>query len=382
VETAVWILAGIFALNALIVGAVAIYEVVDRVRADREIAALERLWRSPTAFATASAVRAGFGRRLAGATLAAAVVVSGVLQANDGTRRVFTSALGVVMPVFSDDPPHHEGPALEERDGRTTPRGLADRTHLAQDLPSPAGRPSHSPSSIATSIDPMVPATVAAVPASSTRIAVDWDDVVGALGYRVQRSGDGESGWRPVATTEPEVTSYVDTGLAAATTYFYRVSAQLDEGASPPSDVVSATTTPGPPVATTVTADATDPTSIDLTWVDVDDDAGYRIERSTDGTTDWVAIATTGQDVTAATDAGLVPGTTYFYRVFATNADGDSPPSEVVTATTAPDDVGGTEGGPADGDGTVDGGAQTIGGATDAVADSGLDTPSPPPTGP
>ena len=381
-ETAVWILAGIFALNALIVGAVAIHEVVDRVRADREIAALEQLWRTPSAFATASAVRQGLGRRLAGVTLATAVIASGILQANDGTRRVFTSALGVVMPVFSDDPPHHHGPALDEASGRTTPRGVVDRTHLTQDLASLAGIAAQSPTGLATSIDPTVPATVAAVPASSTRIAVAWDQVIDAIGYEVERSGDGESRWRSVATTEPAVTSYLDSGLAASTTYFYRVSAQLDEGTAPPSVVVSATTTPGPPVATTVTVVATSPTSIDLTWVDVADEAGYRIERSFDGITDWVAIATTGQDVTAITDAGLVAATTYFYRVIATNADGDSPPSEVVTATTAPNDAGGTDGGAGEGAGTADAGTQAPGGATDGFADSGLDPPSSPSVGP
>nr|MDP9327720.1 fibronectin type III domain-containing protein [Actinomycetota bacterium] len=47
-----------------------------------------------------------------------------------------------------------------------------------------------------------------------------------------------------------------------------------------------------------------------------------------------IAIATTGQDVTSYSDAGLPSGTTFYYRVFATNGGGDSAPSDVASATT------------------------------------------------
>jgi titin len=101
--------------------------------------------------------------------------------------------------------------------------------------------------------------------------------------------------------------------------------------------VVSATTSAGPLVATTLACSSTTPDSIDLTWTDVDGETGYRIERSPDGVSDWTTIATTGQDVTAYTDAGLSPGTTYSFRVFAENEAGESPASNVAAATTAPE---------------------------------------------
>jgi titin len=82
-----------------------------------------------------------------------------------------------------------------------------------------------------------------------------------------------------------------------------------------------------------VTAVASSPTQIDLEWTDVANETGYRVERS-DGFGGWTTVATTGQDVTASSDTGLAPGTTYSYRVFATNAAGDSAPSDVVSATT------------------------------------------------
>ena len=41
-----------------------------------------------------------------------------------------------------------------------------------------------------------------------------------------------------------------------------------------------------------------------------------------------------GSGMTATTDTGLAPDTTYFYRVFAVNGAGESPPSDVLSGTT------------------------------------------------
>ena len=341
-DTAVWILAGIFALNALIVGAVAVYEVVDRVRADRQIATLEKLWRSSAVFVARAGDRRGFGRRLAGVTLATTVVAAGVLQANEGTRRVFTSALSVAVPVYPHELEQHPAPQVIRSETRTGPTAGPDRrTHLTDVL---ATQPAASPGpGVATSNDPTVPATVAAVPRSASTIEVLWEDVNGALGYSVERSDDGANDWNELTTTHAEVTNYVDGGLRSGTTYFYRISAHTAEGAAPPSDVVQATTVIAAPEATFVVANATSSTTIALSWNDVVDEDGYRVERSADGETGWIPVGMTPTDVTAFTDQGVTAETAYFYRVFATNTGGDSPPSAVVTAQTPPDAVGGTE---------------------------------------
>jgi hypothetical protein len=100
-------------------------------------------------------------------------------------------------------------------------------------------------------------------------------------------------------------------------------------------DVASATTNIDPPSSPgAVTAVASSSSQIDLAWTDVGTETGYRVERSPDGATDWVTVATIGQDVPAYSDTGLSPGTTYYYRVFATNDGGDSPASDVASATT------------------------------------------------
>jgi hypothetical protein len=379
VDTAVWVLAGIFALNALIVGGVAVYEVVDRFRADRQIATLEKLWRTPAAFATRVAERRGLGRRLAGATLATAVVAAGVLQANEGTRRVFTSALSVAAPIYPREVEQHPAAQVTRSEPRAVPTsGPGRRTHVAE---SEVTQPSASQGpGVATSNDPTVPATVAAVSRSASSIEVLWEDVNGALGYSVERSDNGASDWNELAATEPEVTNYLDGGLRSGTTYFYRITAETADGTAPPSEVVAATTDLAPPEATFLVANATSPTSITLSWNDVLDEDGYRVERSPDGETDWIPVGMTTTDVTAFTDLGVGPETTYFYRVFATNLGGDSLPSAVATAQTPPDAVGGNEG-TGDDEGTpsgTDGGAAGVASADAPAAPAATAAPDAP----
>ena len=179
-----------------------------------------------------------------------------------------------------------------------------------------------------------MPATVAAQPHSSTAILIEWDEVPLATGYAVERKKEAvKQGWLRIARVGEAHTTYKDGHLDAATTYYYRVSAMTGDGAAPPSDVVSATTPIAVPPATDVTAVATLDT-ITLSWTDVADETGYRVERSLDGASDWIELATTGQDVTTYVNATLSPGTTYYYRIIATNAGGDSTPSNVASAKT------------------------------------------------
>ena len=96
------------------------------------------------------------------------------------------------------------------------------------------------------------PPSLTATAVSSRRIDLAWSDVAGETGYRVERSADGGI-WAAVATTAANVTSYSNTGLAASTTYSYRVVATNGAGDSPPSPVASATTS--------AAADTTAPTA-------------------------------------------------------------------------------------------------------------------------
>ena len=66
-------------------------------------------------------------------------------------------------------------------------------------------------------------------------------------------------------------------------------------------------------------------------------ETGYRIEVSLDAGATWNDIGGAGADVTTFSDQALTPGTTYWYRVIAINAAGESAPSDPVSATTLAD---------------------------------------------
>ena len=340
-HTLVWILGAIFLVNLLVVGWLLTLEFVERRRLDREIKQVDALWRYLTTPLSATVAWGARSRQRAtsvparpsqpagkawiGLAVAASVVWVAAAAIDPASQRTFTSAGGGVIPLISPESELH-------RTGVSSTPGV--KAELESVSPQAPGQASSHTSNPATTTDESVPATVAAQPNSSTAIRIEWDKVPVATGYAVERKKeDTQQGWLTIVKVQEHVTAYTDVGLDADTTYYYRVSALTDDGTAPPSDIVSATTPIAVPAATDVTAVATLDT-IALTWTDVADETGYRVERSLDGTTDWVELATTGQDVTFYVNATLSPGTTYYYRVVATNAGGDSAPSNVASATT------------------------------------------------
>lgn len=84
-----------------------------------------------------------------------------------------------------------------------------------------------------------------------------------------------------------------------------------------------------------LSATAVSTSQIDLNWTDTTGNESYfRVERSPNGTTDWTVLASVPGNITTHSNTGLPPGTLSFYRVFAVNAGGDSPPSNIANATT------------------------------------------------
>ncbi|TMG61968.1 MAG: fibronectin type III domain-containing protein [Chloroflexi bacterium] len=87
---------------------------------------------------------------------------------------------------------------------------------------------------------------------------------------------------------------------------------------------------PAPP--TGLSASAVNASQIGLSWTASSGATSYKIQRSPDGSTAWTQVGTSG--TTTFTDSGLIPSTTYFYRVLASNGPGNSAPSNVASATT------------------------------------------------
>jgi hypothetical protein len=91
-----------------------------------------------------------------------------------------------------------------------------------------------------------------------------------------------------------------------------------------------------PPAApSNLTAAPLSTTQVSVGWADnSSNESGFKIERKTGSTGTYGQIATTGAGVTSYTDTSGAPGTTYVYRVRATNSGGDSSYSNEASATT------------------------------------------------
>src|SRR5262249_52957819 len=146
---------------------------------------------------------------------------------------------------------------------------------------------------------PDAPTGLAAVANSQSQITLTWDPaaITGGGEARqidVERSTDGAN-FTQVAVVSRDATRYVDTGLAAATHYFYRVRAENTLGKSDPSNVADALTQIS---RTTVTLLNILNTEVDLAWSLVPEaDLGYTVQRSTDGGQTWNDAGSVGAGV-------------------------------------------------------------------------------------
>ena len=195
---------------------------------------------------------------------------------------------------------------------------------------------SNEASATTRSNPPGTPSGLAAIATSSSQINLSWTDVANETGYKIERKTGSGGTYSQIATVGAGVVSYSNTGLAANTTYFYRVRATNAGGDSAYSNEASATTPDVVPAAPSGLVAATVSSSqINLSWTDnASNETGFKIERKTGSGGTYSQIATTGAGVTVYNDIGLAAGTTYFYRVRATNAVGDSAYSAEASATT------------------------------------------------
>ncbi len=169
-------------------------------------------------------------------------------------------------------------------------------------------------------------------------VALDWNDNTepDLASYNVKR---GTASGGPYTTIDSvTISSCTDTGGTPGTTYYYVVTA-VDAGSheSGNSNEASATPYDNPPAAPSgLTANAPAPAcdQIDLAWADNSgNETSFKIERGPDGI-NFSQIDTVGADVTAYSDTTVVESTTYYYRVRASNAFGDSGYSNTANATT------------------------------------------------
>ena len=185
---------------------------------------------------------------------------------------------------------------------------------------------------------PTAPDNLAATPISSTQIELTWQDNSGnETGFKLERSKGDNANFTEVATIAKNTLTYQDQNLEAATTYFYRVRAINTGGNSGYStQLETRTQNPPPPQApSSITAQATSNTEVQLTWQDnATTETGFTIERSRGDANNFVEVTTVAANTTAYTDQNLTEITDYFYRVRAVNAGGGSAYTSIVSVKT------------------------------------------------
>lgn len=162
--------------------------------------------------------------------------------------------------------------------------------------------------------------TPSAMAIGTTEVQLTWVDTSGETGYRIESSTDGVN-WVTRFTNPANHSVSNVGGLLPGTAYTFRITPLTNVGDGVATPLLINTQTRMPAV-TNLRFTAKSSTSMTIAWNVSSLEAGYRVERSTDGT-NWTFMGDTAAGVTTYTSNGLTPGTEYYFRVMPWNASFD-----------------------------------------------------------
>lgn len=180
---------------------------------------------------------------------------------------------------------------------------------------------------------PTYPPGISASALSTSSIYIDWIDVSGETGYKVEQGDANCSNFSQINTTGADVSEYTATGLSTGTTYCYRVRAYNSGGDSSYSNNASATTLINAPSSLTATAASI--SQINLSWTDNSTgETGFKIYRATGSCSGLAFLTNVAANSVSYSDTSLAEGTTYCYYVTSYTGYLESSASNNDSATT------------------------------------------------
>ena len=159
--------------------------------------------------------------------------------------------------------------------------------------------------SVSTITYPATPTGLTASATGAQSISVSWSTATSANTYTLQRATSTSGPWTTVYSGPN--TSDPDTGLHAGTTYYYEVLAGNSSGNSAFSSSVSTITYPATPAG--LSASATGPQSISVSWSTATGATSYTLQRAISSSGPWTQVYS--GSTPSYPDSGLQSGTTY-----------------------------------------------------------------------
>lgn len=157
-----------------------------------------------------------------------------------------------------------------------------------------------------------------------TSIQLNWDDLSLELGFAIQYRLAGAAAWNDLQSAPANSVSRAVTGLLPETAYEFRIRATGESVGSEWSPVFAASTPGFPPTAPSFLVASPTPRRVELSWTNPERETGLRLERTTDSWTNRVSWWLSANRTNFA-DTNVVAGTSYEYRLVATNLWAETP---------------------------------------------------------
>jgi len=203
--------------------------------------------------------------------------------------------------------------------------------------PSPSQQLSPSPSLCEPTPAPVLTATASL----STKVDLSWTDTQNENGYSVRRNtiNNRSTATEVYNSHGPNILSWQDATVSPNTTYWYWVAAYNGCGTGITYSAATSVTTPiaDKPTAPSNLIATGGPLKATISWSDnSNNETNFKLERKIESGS-WLTLATLPANTTSYVDNGLTAYTTYWYRVYASNAAGNSAYSNEDPATVLPD---------------------------------------------